>query len=94
MTETPTPETTVPDGETPRARCPYCDRPFGREALRDLHVGEIHADVCTDAEREAYAEADEQEVDDLFFYHMQVVVVIGVSYALFVLVYMAVLGAT
>lgn len=66
------PETAVPDGETPAARCPYCDRPFRTERLRALHVGEVHADVCTDTERGAYDEAYEAESDELFVFHLKV----------------------
>ena len=84
--------TRVPDGETPAARCPYCDRPFPTERLRDLHVGEVHVDERTDAEREAHDEADEAELDELFFYHIKVVVLIGLLFSAFVLGYTVVLS--
>ncbi|WP_394354992.1 DUF7410 domain-containing protein [Halorarum halophilum] len=84
--------TRVPDGETPGGRCPYCDRPFRTERLRDLHVGEVHGDELTDAEREAHDEADEAELDELFFYHIKVVVLIGLLFSAFVLGYTVVLS--
>lgn len=87
-----TAETRVPDDETPAAACPYCDRPFAGERARDLHVGEVHADVFTDAEREAYAAAEDDESDDLFRYHMKVFVAIGVVHAVLVALYMIAFG--
>ena len=84
--------TSVPVGETPAARCRYCGRPFRTERLRDLHVGEVHAEEATDAEREAYEEADEAELDELFFYHIKVVVLIGLLFSAFVLGYTVVLS--
>lgn len=84
-------ETAVPDGETPAARCERCDRPFTSERALHLHRGEVHDDLTAE-EAEAYAAASEAERDDLFFFHIQVVVVLGVLYALGVVVYMVVLG--
>lgn len=84
--------TRIPDGETPAARCPYCGRPFRTERLRDLHVGEVHEDERTDAEGEAHDEADEAELDELFFYHIKVVVLIGLLFSAFVLGYTVVLS--
>ena len=68
----------VPPGEEPAARCPHCGRPFRAERLRDLHVGEVHADACTDEERERYGAATEAEADDLFVFHLKVVAAIVV----------------
>ncbi|QLG63980.1 hypothetical protein HUG12_04035 [Halorarum salinum] len=85
-------DTRVPAGEDPAARCPYCDRPFRTGRLRDLHVGQVHAEGCSEAEREAYEEADEAELDDLFFYHIKVVVLIGLLFSAFVLGYTVVLS--
>lgn len=87
------PETALHAGETAAARCPYCDRPFRTTRLRDLHVTEIHPDRATDEERSNAEAADEQEVDELFFYHMKVIVAIGILYSILVLVYMVVLGS-
>jgi len=87
------PETELPDGETPAARCPYCDRPFDGKRARDLHVGERHADEATGVELDAHEEAREAERDDLFMYHVKVVVALGVLYSVLVLVYMAALGS-
>ncbi|ELZ85032.1 hypothetical protein C453_10640 [Haloferax elongans ATCC BAA-1513] len=86
---TPTPETSVPEGEQPVATCPYCDRPFRRERLRDLHVGDVHEE-WTEAEREAYEVAVEAESEDLFQYHLKVAGALGATYA--VLFLLAVVG--
>lgn len=86
-----TPEFEVPDGE-PAVECPYCDRPFASQHLRDLHVGERHSDSCTEAEREAVATATDKELDELFVFHIKVVATLTLLYAALVLVYMVVLG--
>jgi len=82
------PETAVPPGETPAARCRHCGRPFPDEAGWALHVGEVHPDALDAAEREAYEAADAAERDDLFVYHMKVVVALGLLYSVAVLGYM------
>jgi NAD-dependent SIR2 family protein deacetylase len=81
-----------PDREAPAA-CPYCDRPFASVRARNLHVGEVHPEQCTDAERRAYEDADDQEMDELFLYHIKAVVVIGVTWGLVVMLYMVALGS-
>lgn len=86
----PTPETR-PDGEH-TARCSYCERPFPSDHLRALHVGHAHPDACTEAELAEYETAENEETDELFLFHLQVIAAIGLLYAGFVLVYMVVLG--
>lgn len=86
MTSHPTPTIDVPADETPSARCPYCDRPFPSAHLLDLHLGESHAEVVTDDERERYDAAFDEEGDELFIYHLKiiaalVVLFMGTSYA-------------
>jgi hypothetical protein len=93
MSTTLDPDIDVPHGEAPAARCPYCDRPFDAERARDLHVGSVHEAEATGAESEAYEEAMDAERDELFFYHVKVVVALGVIYAVLVVVYMAALGS-
>lgn len=61
----------VPEDETPAARCPYCERPFRAVDLCALHMGERHFEDCTDAEREAYAEAYDTESDALFVFQLK-----------------------
>lgn len=68
---TPDPEFDVPADRTPAARCGYCGRPFHDERARDLHVGEVHAEACTAAERDAYEAARDAERDDLFYFHLR-----------------------
>lgn len=85
------PETRVPvDADV--FVCPYCDRPFPRERLRDLHLGEEHDGVVTDTEREAYEDARDDEGDDLFVYHLLVIGGLVALYAMLIIFYMIVLG--
>jgi hypothetical protein len=86
-----TPEFDIGDGE-PAAWCPYCDRPFASRRLWALHLGDRHSDECTDAERTAVEEATDDELDDLFVFHIKVVAALTLLYAVVVLVYMIVLG--
>lgn len=74
-------------------RCPRCDRPFRTGRQRDLHLGESH-DGLSDDERDAYEAAAEAESDELFFFHMKVVVGLGVLYSTTVLLYTAIVGFT
>ncbi|MWG35926.1 hypothetical protein GQS65_15780 [Halomarina oriensis] len=65
--------------------CPYCERPFPTDRLRALHLGERHADRLTPEERATFEETEDEEIDDLFVYHLKVValivlVVMGLSY--------------
>ncbi|WP_152417814.1 DUF7410 domain-containing protein [Haloferax mucosum] len=79
------PETAVPDGETPAATCPYCDRPFRRARLRDLHVGEMH-ERRSASDEAAYRDAVKAEDEALFRYHLKVAGALGVVFtALFLL---------
>ena len=87
-----TPETRVPPGDSPAARCQHCDRPFRTEHLKRLHVGEEHPDAATDSERSEYESALEIERDDLFTYQLRVVIALGVTYAMMVIVLMVLLG--
>jgi hypothetical protein len=89
---TDVPETTLPDDETARARCPHCDQPFHTTHLRDLHVGERHPSAMTDVERTAYEAALEVERDELFGYQLRVVIVLGVTYAMMVILLMVLVG--
>lgn len=82
----------VPDGEEPAAICDRCDRPFPTQGHHDLHLGEVHADDLTDAERERHEEAVEAETDELFVYHLKVIAALASMYAVLVLVYMVVLS--
>lgn len=87
------PDTSVPPGESPPARCPHCDRPFRTERARALHVGERHPDDCTGADAEAYEDAREAEEEELFSFHMKVIVAIGIIHAVIVLLYMIAFGS-
>jgi len=91
MTDPVQSTTRVPDGETPVACCPYCDRPFARERLRDLHVGEAHAAEWSDPEREAYERAADAEGDDLFLFHLKAMAALVALYAALIVGYMVVI---
>lgn len=78
-------DVTVPTAATPAARCPHCDRPFPTERLQALHVGEVHTGGLDDEAAAAYEDAVEAEADELFVFHMKVVVAImllfmGIAY--------------
>lgn len=90
--ETPDVETDL-DGVEEVHRCPRCDRPFRRERQRDLHLGEAHEEL-SEQEREAYEAASEAESDELFFFHLKIVVALGVLYSSTVLLYTAIVGLT
>ncbi|AUV80759.1 hypothetical protein C2R22_03060 [Salinigranum rubrum] len=85
MNHHPNPETAVPDGETPEATCPYCERPFRRERFQVLHVAEVHPDRATATERESYEAVLDEESDDLFVYHLKVLFALGALYAAFII---------
>ncbi|WP_204959928.1 DUF7410 domain-containing protein [Salinigranum salinum] len=57
-------ETDVPSGASVH-RCAYCDRPFAEESYLILHRGLAHADVLSETEREAFADAYAEEEADL-----------------------------
>jgi hypothetical protein len=63
----------VPADETPRARCPYCERPFRAADLCALHIGQVHREECTDAEHEDYEEAYDAESDALFLFQLKAI---------------------
>ena len=86
-------ETVVYADESVAAVCQHCGRPFSSEAARDLHVGETHETAATDAEMATFEDAEEDERDDLFYFHLRVVAALGVLYGVLVLVYMAALGS-
>lgn len=88
----PTPETDVPAGEEPAARCPHCDRPFREVALRDLHVGEVHGEDASEPEVAVYEDALADERDALFLYQLKVTVVLGLTYSSSALLLLFILG--
>ncbi|WP_255150329.1 DUF7410 domain-containing protein [Halorarius halobius] len=73
--------------------CPYCDRAFARESYRDLHLGVDHADRLTDAERERYETAHEQEEQELRLYRYKALGLLVLVYFGFIILYAFSLGA-
>jgi len=88
----PAPDAAVPPEESPAARCPYCGRPFRTDRACALHVGEAHPDDRTPADEEAYERAREDESEELFTYHMKVIVVLGAVQIVLVVVYLIAFG--
>jgi hypothetical protein len=86
MSEPVTPDDYRVDDEAAE-RCPYCGRPFATEHLHTLHVGERHADAMTDAEREAYEAADDEESENLFIFHIKVMAIITLVTFVFIYTY-------
>ena len=86
------PDILVRETESPAATCSYCERPFDTERSHALHLGEEHADQLTDAEQEAHQTAIEDERAELWWYHMKVVVALGVTNGVVILGYMVVLA--
>lgn len=89
--ETPPPTSVLAD-DPAAERCPYCDRPLATDRLLAIHVGESHPESCTDAERDAYDAALQDEDDDLFIFHLKVVGGLMTLWAGFIITYMVVLG--
>ena len=89
----PDPTVDVPPDQPPAARCQHCGRPFRDERAWALHLGEVHADACTDEETAAHEDARAAERDDLFYFHMKAIAALGAIYALTVVVYMIALGS-
>lgn len=90
---TPDPDHDVPADADPAATCDHCGRPFAADRAHALHVGEVHPDACTDAEREAYEAALDEEREDLFYFHLKAVATLGAVYAVTIVLYMVALGS-
>ncbi|MFB6113336.1 MAG: hypothetical protein ABEJ58_04445 [Halodesulfurarchaeum sp.] len=73
-------DTTVPPDVSVVEYCPYCDRPFPDERLRDIHVGEVHSEEMTNAEGDLFTEAKSAESDTLFVLHLGVIVALVVAF--------------
>ena len=86
------PDILVRGTESPAVTCPYCNRPFDTQRSQALHLGEEHADQLTDTEQDAYYTAIEDEQAELWWYHMKVVVALGVTNGVVILGYMVVLA--
>lgn len=89
----PVPDTDV-DEDAEVYRCPYCDRPFRTIRLKTLHVGEVHGDEATDEEQDVFEKAREMESDDLFFFHIRIVIALGALYSMSAIGYTVVIGLT
>ena len=87
----PVPTTAVEPGADVH-RCPYCDRPFRTIRLKTLHVGEVHEADATDEEQAVFEKARDLESDDLFFFHIKIVIALGALYSMSVIGYTVVIG--
>lgn len=90
-TNSSTPEIIVPDDAPEVFTCPYCDRPFPEERLRDLHLGDVHSGLLSDDELEAYETARSDESDSLFVLHLAVVGFLVVVFFLIAYLYVFVM---
>lgn len=77
----------VPADEEPAARCPYCDRPFKSTEYATFHVGVSHPEECTEAERDRFEEARDDEEYDLFTFHVKATVGVLFTYFMFTFMY-------
>lgn len=77
----------VPVDETPASRCPYCDRPFKSEETKVLHVGNRHANECSEEELSAYESARSDEEYDLISFHLVAATSIFLVYFMFTFIY-------
>ncbi|MFB6219804.1 MAG: DNA-binding protein [Halolamina sp.] len=82
------PETRINSNSEEAVECPHCGRPFTDDRPLALHVGETHRGTLDSAEEERYESAREAEDEDLFIFHLKMVVVLGILYAAVVLGYM------
>jgi hypothetical protein len=85
--------TTPPEPAEPSASsgppydCPYCDRAFHRESYLALHRGQTHPDDLTDAERQAFETARDEEEEELRLFRLQALAALVFIYFGFLLVY-------
>lgn len=84
--------TDVPPEESEPLRCPYCDRPFARDRLRDLHVGESHSQAMSEPEMNRYEDAVDAESDELFILHLKVIAALTLTFFAIAYLYVFVLS--
>ena len=77
----------VPDEATTHS-CPYCDRPFRTERLRQLHVGLDHPELIDDDERVAFQDAYLDENEEIGLFRLKVLAVLVLIYFSFLFVYL------
>jgi hypothetical protein len=76
----------VPDG-APVHECPVCGRPFETERYLALHRGLAHPDSTTAADREAFAEAREEEAAAIRRFRLKALGAIILVYFVLLMVY-------
>lgn len=77
--------------DAPAHDCPYCEAVIPTDELLTLHVGIEHEDRATEAELEAYEDTFERESNQVFIYHLKVIVMVVAIYFVFLFTYSAVL---
>ncbi|MEF8841010.1 MAG: C2H2-type zinc finger protein [Haloarculaceae archaeon] len=75
------------DGAGETFDCPYCDRPFAREAYRDLHLGQEHEERLDAGERDAYEAAHDAEAEEIRMFRLKALAVLVLVYFGFLVVY-------
>lgn len=89
MTDQPIhPAVRLSDSRESVQQCPYCDRPFSSDRTHDLHLGEKHEQRLAESERTRYEDASQEEEEEIFIFHIQMVVLIGILWAAVVMLYM------
>lgn len=77
--------------DAPAHECPYCEAVLPERDLFELHVGVEHENEATDAELEAFEDTFEQESNQVFIYHLKVIVLVVAIYFIFLFTYSAVI---
>jgi|GEM_PF-2772741 len=77
-----------PDAES--FDCPYCDVVEPREDLLTLHVGHEHESQASAEELDDFEKTFERESNDVFIYHLKVIVMVVAIYFVFLFTYSAV----
>lgn len=77
--------------DAPAHECPYCEVVLPEQELLELHVGVEHEDDATDAELEAFEDTFERESNQVFIYHLKVIVLVVAIYFIFLFTYSAVI---
>lgn len=79
--------TPPPDAPEEPATCAYCGDRFVDEQLLALHHGLAHENELSDAERDTYRNAREEERDDMRLFRLKALAALVAIYFGFIFVY-------
>lgn len=77
----------TPPGDTPVARCEYCEQPFPSTDRLDLHRGLEHAESLTESEHERFVAAHAAEEDELRLLRLKALSMLVIVYFGFLFLY-------